>query len=417
MENVNPTKAISEAAERLAQKLQEETQVATPVAESQPETKEEASSIYDEAIQDNNEQVQQETKQEDSPKQEELQQKKRGRKPKVQETVAESNKPEMNVVKGDAQNTPDSENVVDDDMREFISYLNDDESSSDDETGIITDDPKSQEFKKKYDDLQSKVTDYEKILSDPLVSAFAEFIKSGNTDVNEFAKQVGAFSVGEMDIESMYRTRAQEMGFEGEELEDAVMEQLDKFNSMTRLERKDEENKLRSTYKSQSAERLKSFTEKIANERVAEQERVLKVVETAESELDDVLNKMNGQRWKSLVIDESMIKTIRDTIPALAPIMGKFDDNQKLVGFDVKEGIEMAIWKLYGKQLLKSTFDIGRTSGFEEAMKDRIRPTATPGGSTAPAYPSKTSEESISDARKSAAQRASGKRSLFDVLK
>lgn len=420
MENVNPTRAVSEAAERLAQRLQENVSEETVQQQTADNNQQD---VQNEVTDNVAAEVEQSQEPQEAPvKQEQEVAKKRGRKPKGQVTDLESapvqsqdkKTPEMSVVK---DSDGEGSRELDDDMKQFISYLNDDENESSDETGIITDDPKSQEFYKKYEELESKVNDYEKILNDPLVSAFAEFIKSGNTDVNEFAKQVGSLNVGEMDIESMYRMRAQEMGFDGEELEDAVMEQLDKFNTMTRLERKDEESKLRSVYKSQSAERLKSFTERIANERTQEQQRVAKIVESAETELEEVLNKMNGQRWKSLTIDESMIKTIRDAIPAFAPIMGKFDEGQKLVGFDVKDGIEMAIWKLYGKQLLKSTFDVGRTSGFEEAMKDRVRPTATPGGSTAPAYPSKSADESISDARKAAAQRASSKRSLFDVLK
>lgn len=417
MENVNPTRSISEAAERLAQKLQEnnptDIQQEQQIEQQPAQPESQAEIDFESAVSDQKQdQPQAETKPAEEPK-------KRGRKPKVAAAVEEQPAPTMSVVKKDEQPTDsDQDNEIGEDVREFISYLNDDETSSGDSDQMFeADDPKSQEFQKKYEELQGKLQEYEQTLSDPLVSAFAEFVKSGNTDVNEFAKQVGALSVGELDVEAMYRMRAQEMGFEGEELEDAVLEQLDKFNTMTRLERKDEENKLRSTYKSQSAERLKSFTERMANERSTEQQRVAKIVESAEVELDEVLNKMAGQRWKSLVLDESMVKNIREAIPAFAPLMGKFDEQQKLVGFDVKDGIEMAIWKLYGKQLLKSTFDIGRTSGFDEAMKERIRPTATPGTSTAPTYPAKSTDESISDARKAAAQRTSGKRSLFDVFK
>jgi len=413
MENVTPTRAISEAAEKLAQKLQDESPVINNNVQEAPDMVESQDQVQAEIDFEKALESQPIAEQQDKVQPE----KKRGRKPKQEQPASTPEQPKMSVVKDEVV-SEEGERGIDKDVMEFISYLNDEDTAeSDSETMFSADDPKTQDFQKKYQELEGKVTDYEKILSDPLVSAFTEFIKSGNTDVSEFAKQVGSLNVGELDIESMYRMRAQEMGFDGEELEDAVMEQLDKFNSMTRLERKDEETKLRSTYKSQSAERLKSFTERMANERVEEQQRVSKVVETAENELDQVLDKMKGQRWKSLVIDESMTKTIRDTIPALAPLMGKFDENQRLVGFDVKEGIEMAIWKLYGKQLLKSTFDIGRTSGFEEAMKDRVRPTATPGGSTAPVYPGKSTDESLSDARKAAAQRASQKRTLSDVFK
>lgn len=416
METQTPTRAINEAAERLANALKgpEPTpeQVEMQFGGQEPQNAEPNND------QDVNIPEQTNAPEPELPKpQNEVEPaKKRGRKPKSESEAKPAAEKEA-VIKDLNPKEADRSILEDDSIKEFMSYIGDDEEMDSDEPQFIGDAPDVQEFKKKYEELEAKLQEQEQILNDPLVSAFAEFVKSGNTDVAEFAKQVGSLNVGELDVESMYRMRAQEMGFEGEELEDAVMEQLDKFNTMTRLERKDEETKLRSIYKSQSAERLKSFTERIANDRQAEQQRVAKVVESAESELDQVLDKMKGQRWKSLLIDESMAKTIRDAIPAFAPLMGKFDENQKLVGFDVKDGIEMAIWKLYGKQLLKSTFDIGRTAGFDEAMKDRVRPTATPGISQAPGVPAKTSDESISEARKAAAQKAGGKRSFMDIMK
>lgn len=304
-----------------------------------------------------------------------------------------------------------------DDERLFVSSLSDDNPDPDDDRGdkFVGSPPDVVELKQKYDDLQVKVKEYESVLEDPLVSAFTEFVKSGNTDVNEFAKQVGSLNFGEMSVEDMYRMRAQEMGFGEDDLEDAVFEQMDKFNSMTRIEKKDEETKLKSIYKSQSAERLKSFTEKVANKRSEEQARVAAIVQSADAELEDTLSKMKGGRWKSLAIDEPMVNNIREAIPALAPLMGKFDDKNQLIGFDVKEGVEMAIWKLYGKQLLKSTFDIGRTSGFEEAMKDRIRPSARPGVAAGPAAAARTESEDVKDARQAAAKKNSGRKSLFDL--
>lgn len=411
METNGPTKAVSEAAQRLAEQLgvsSPETEVKTLEPNEQQEAETSFNNQEPEASQSAAPEPEKPAEQEKKPK------RTRAKKSEQAEAPVAEEKPKMEVVKQEANDDPRG---LSDEEREFIASISDDEEYEESsEEKFIGEAPDTVELKKKYEELETKVKDYETILEDPLVSAFAEFVKSGNTDVNEFAKQVGALNFGELGMEDMYRMRAQEMGFDGEELDDAVFEQMDKFNSMTRLEKKDEENKLRAVYKSQSAERLKSFTERVANERSTEQQRVAQIVEKAETELDEVLNKMKGQRWKSLMIDESMANNIREAIPAFAPLMGKFDQDQKLTGFDVKDGIEMAIWKLYGKQLLKSTYDIGRTSGFDEAMKERIRPTATPGMGASPAAASKTSQESINEARKAAAQRNSGRRSLFDVL-
>lgn len=411
-----PSKAISSIAEELAKKLTDN--------EPAPQMNDQ---VNDQVVNQVAEPAQQEVQDVTEPAQQEVQQTpevsktktSRSKKTKAEQAPVEQQEPETAETAQEAKvvemNTSQDETGLDDYEKDFISFLNDDEASYE-ETGLRGEAPDEREEKKKYQEIESKLQEYETTLSDPLIAAFAEFVKSGNTDVNEFAKQVGEFSVGEMDIEDMYRARAVEMGFEGDDLDDAVMEQLDKYNSMTRLERKDEENKLKSLYKSQSAERLKSFTEKITNQKLEEQQRMNEIASKADKELDEVLNKMKGQRWKSLLIDESMANNIKETIPAMAPLMAQLDDKNRLTGFDVKEGIEMAIWKLYGKQLLKSTFDIGRTAGFDEAMKERIRPSSTTGSSASPAVPGNSLKENIEAARKQAAERVAGRRSLMDML-
>jgi hypothetical protein len=411
-----PSKAISSVAEELAKKLTDN--------EPAPQMNDQ---VNDQVVNQVTENAQQEVQDVTENAQQEVQQTQevsktkpsRSKKTKTEQAPVGQQEQETAETAQEAKvvemNTSQDEAGLDDYEKDFISFLNDDDSSYE-ETGLRGEAPDEREEKKKYQEIESKLQEYENTLNDPLIAAFAEFVKSGNTDVNEFAKQVGDLSVGEMDIEDMYRARAVEMGFDGDDLDDAVMEQLDKYNSMTRLERKDEENKLKSLYKSQSAERLKSFTEKITNQKQAEQQRMNEIASHADKELDEVLNKMKGQRWKSLLIDESMANNIKETIPAMAPLMAQLDDNNRLTGFDVKEGIEMAIWKLYGKQLLKSTFDIGRTAGFDEAMKDRLRPSSTTGSSASPAVPGNSLKENIEAARKQAAERVAGRRSLIDML-
>lgn len=411
-----PSKAISSVAEELAKKLTDN--------EPAPQMNDQ---VNDQVVNQVTENAQQEVQDVTENAQQEVQQTQevsktkpsRSKKTKTEQAPVGQQEQETAETSQEAKvvemNASQDEAGLDDYEKDFISFLNDDDSSYE-ETGLRGEAPDEREEKKKYQEIESKLQEYENTLNDPLIAAFAEFVKSGNTDVNEFAKQVGDLSVGEMDIEDMYRARAVEMGFDGDDLDDAVMEQLDKYNSMTRLERKDEENKLKSLYKSQSAERLKSFTEKITNQKQAEQQRMNEIASHADKELDEVLNKMKGQRWKSLLIDESMANNIKETIPAMAPLMAQLDDNNRLTGFDVKEGIEMAIWKLYGKQLLKSTFDIGRTAGFDEAMKDRLRPSSTTGSSASPAVPGNSLKENIEAARKQAAERVAGRRSLIDML-
>ena len=289
-----PSKAVSSFAEELAKKLTDNEPVQQGNDQPTNQVNEQQSEDAFNEVQDNveNEQQEVQTQVQDVKKEKPSRTKKNKQEPvesEQQEQQPLETEREAKVVE---MNQDRDEASLDDYEKDFISFLNDDEETSFDETGVRGDAPDERDEKRKYQEIETKLHEYENTLNDPLIAAFAEFVKSGNTDVAEFAKQVGDLSVGEMDIEDMYRARATEMGFDGDDLDDAVMEQLDKYNSMTRLERKDEENKLKSLYKSQSAERLKSFTEKMSNQKQMEQQRMNEIASKADKELDEVLNKM-----------------------------------------------------------------------------------------------------------------------------
>lgn len=293
--------------------------------------------------------------------------------------------------------------------QDYINSLSDDEEHSTEsplEVVAIND-----EYKEKYETVQSKVKEYEATLSHPLIEALSEFIKSGHEDITEFAKQVGGVDPTTLTIEDLYRMQGVDEGFEGEELEDAIAEEMDSFNSLTPMQKRAKEKELRSLYKSSTDERLKNFSASIKEKNAAEQSKYMEMETAANTELNEITEKMKGQKWKSILVDETMISQIKQVVPTLAVALGKFDDNKNFVGFDIKEGIDMAMWKLYGKQLLKSTFDIGRTSGFDEAMKERTRTVVTPTGNSPAVLTS--SADNFEQARKEAAKKANGNKSLF----
>ncbi len=267
------------------------------------------------------------------------------------------------------------------------------------------------DYKEKYETVQAKVKEYESTLSHPLIEALSEYIKAGNEDITEFAKQVGGVDPTTLKIDDLFRMQGIEEGFEGEDLEDAIAAEMEAFESLTPIARRAKEKELRSLYKSSADERLKNFSASIKEKNAAEQSKYMEMEQAANIELNEITEKMKGQKWKSILVDEAMINQIRQVVPTLAVALGKFDDNRNFVGFDIKEGIDMAMWKLYGKQLLKSTFDIGRTSGFDEAMKERTRTVVTPTGNS-PAVIA-TSTNSFEQARKEAAKKSNGKTTLF----
>ena len=329
--------------------------------------------------------------------------------PVVEEVVVETpvvveEAPKVEVV---AEVTTESKLSKED--QDYIASLTDTPVEADETTTevvVVKDD-----YKEKYETVQSKVKEYEATLSHPLIEALSEYIKAGNEDITEFAKQVGGVDPTTLKIDDLFRMQGIEEGFEGEDLEDAIAAEMEAFEALTPIARRAKEKELRSLYKSSADERLKNFSASIKEKNAAEQSKYMEMEQAANIELNEITEKMKGQKWKSILVDEAMINQIRQVVPTLAVALGKFDDNRNFVGFDIKEGIDMAMWKLYGKQLLKSTFDIGRTSGFDEAMKERTRTVVTPTGNS-PAVLA-TSTDSFEQARKEAAKKSNGKTTLF----
>lgn len=228
-----------------------------------------------------------------------------------------------------------------------------------------------------------KTTEADPVYEHPLVKFVAESIKGGVTDPKEILSKIGSIAdPASVSIEQIYREQAQQLGLEGDELDEAVEEQMVSFNSKTRIDQKKEESALRSQYQKSVEEKLNAFTTQATQGKAEEAARFQAIAAKADEDLNQLLEGMKGKNYKSLIVDDAMLKALPDVIRAYSPPIIK---DGVITGYDIKEGRDVAMWKLYGKQLLKSTYDLGRSSGYDEAINVRNRPSpndTSPGGSS-----------------------------------
>jgi len=219
------------------------------------------------------------------------------------------------------------------------------------------------EIEEKYKPYISKAKEYEEVLNDPLTKALIEFRKSGKSDLNEFAKEVGFVNVEAMSDVDIITAECRREGLTDEQIES----ELESFNSMSELQKKKHIKSVKNEMIQERDEKLKSFTagNEQARKVYAEAARVGK------AQLEDLMPKMTDKKYEGLLITPEMAKSIEQyVIERPEPI---YKDGQ-FVGFDIKTSIDNAVTKLYKNEWKKSLIELGRTLGADKALSARIRP-------------------------------------------
>jgi hypothetical protein len=242
-----------------------------------------------------------------------------------------------------------------------------------------------EDVSQKYKELSSQ---YNQVVSDPLVDAYLKWKSAGGSDVRDFFDKTG-ISTKEKSIREYITDEAQALGLTGDELVAAVEEKMSDFEGKPKIDQR----KILSEYKSkdsaQSGQLLSRFSEQaglVAKERQA-------AIDNSAAQLQKRVSEL--KEFKSLPIDEQMAKTILEQAPYFSPEMK--DENGKVVGYDVETGITMAMYANFGNKVLRSIYMKGYTEGQAKLYSERNRPDPAPGGGGGPA-PVASKKEAIKQA-------------------
>jgi len=124
----------------------------------------------------------------------------------------------------------------------------------------------------------------------------------------------------------------------------------------------------------QSEEKIKSFSTQSQTYRQEQQ----KIHQTAFDEIKKEVNEKVGKKYRGLLIDNKMGKEISEIAPFYAPAIK--DESGKVTGYDVKQGVRLAILDKYEKQLYKTQYDLAHVSAYEKAINERNRPSENMNG-------------------------------------
>lgn len=230
----------------------------------------------------------------------------------------------------------------------------------------------------------AKAKEYESLLQDPFFKAFTEFRKGGGEDIRSFAKNIAGRDVDSLSPEDVYREDIKLLGI----TEEQIADEMDRFDLLSPVEKLRLTNPIKQALKKQQEESVKSFSMPVNKNA----ERQALAAQTAVPELNDTIVNMVGKKYSALTITPEMGEEIKGYV--MSHTEQKFDNEGNFTGYDIKESIDTAVFKLYKKKLLKATAEAAAANAIDEAYRSRQRPSRVdePGGGTpAPA-------RSISDA-------------------
>lgn len=223
-----------------------------------------------------------------------------------------------------------------------------------------------------------KELEYENLTKDPFVNAVIEWRKAGGKNPKDFIEKAGLV-MPTKDIENYIREEAAQLGFEGEDMEEAVEQAIETYNSLPKIDQKKKLLEYQNKDQSTLDERLKSFVVEQGSTR----ELMDKVNNQANEQLLKVTAELKGQKFAGALIDEPMVQKIEQFTPMFSPPI--YDEKGNLTGYDLDFGLEVAKNYVMGAAARKEAYMLGLTKGQQQFAKERHRPNADPIGGGAQA--------------------------------
>lgn len=211
---------------------------------------------------------------------------------------------------------------------------------------------------------QKEPSEFEKFKGDPLNALYLEFRESGEDDFKAFLEK-GGIDFSTPTVESLIRTELAAEGLKGDKLDAAVERRVSAYEDLTEGEQEIEMNKLNKVYSSKRTGKLIEHAQQIQSEKA----RIGSIQEKAIGDLEAGLNQFVGKKYMNLVsipvADREEIKQVAKNFAM--PII----ENGKIVGYDVKSAIDLAITHKYGKQAIKEAKKSAYVEAYKEIMKEK----------------------------------------------
>lgn len=269
----------------------------------------------------------------------------------------------------------------DSDVASHLDWLKQDETNDVQQTDIQQDgtgapEKISGEIPKEY--LEAKQA-YEEITKNPIFKALEGYFRSGNTDITEFVNLVGAPDYEKVYANGDYATIYKEDLIADGLTEDEIEQAMSDFEMEPTYKQKKMVKPIVDKLQKKSREKIESLTDGFYTTEKEQRKYMDEVAVKAVKELEGWVEKTTDKMFYGMKVTPEVADLIKKEVMTEAVLT---PDGR---GYDIPKSIRVAVAKndrLF-KKLLLDNMDLARTEGYEEALRDRVRPNrreSSPGG-------------------------------------
>jgi hypothetical protein len=291
-----------------------------------------------------------------------------GEKPVTDKTVTDDSEKEKDVQnngQSNASNADPEGSVQNNGQNSVQNTGQSDNTSSDEPSGEkewyeVDDEPKK-------DPVKPNVTETPVEDEDEDIKLLKEFKKSGKS-LRDFVKEFDVPDYATLDEVKIVEIGLKEIeGFEGEDYNAAVEE----FNALPIFQRKRLVEEYRNTLVSRNEDKLKRLTSAPTQQKVEAQKTLVRF----EAEVDSLAKQLSGKEIYGLTVTDEMSSKIKSYLTKEISL------NRQDGSIDADLLADFALWKLYGKDIVRTNVTKAKNSGRKEVLEVTTNPSSGKGPS------------------------------------
>jgi hypothetical protein len=214
------------------------------------------------------------------------------------------------------------------------------------------------------------------------ITLIKEFKKQGKT-LKDFVEQYKVEDVSKFtDTQIIEKALKEFEGFEGDEFDQAMSE----VETMPLFQRKKLIQEYRAKYNEMNQEKLKQLSS--SSNKTSEKQ--VELMNRFQTELNQTADSLKGQEKYGLKITDEMSSRINKFIS------DEISLTRKDGSMDVDFLVDVAMWRLYGKDVVKANVTKAKNEGREEMLRATTNPsTGMPNSNTSPSFSGNDAEDAF----------------------
>ena len=208
-------------------------------------------------------------------------------------------------------------------------------------------------------------------LDDEEVKLLIEYKKSGKS-LKDFVQEYNVVDYGSMDDDKILELGLKQLeGFKGDELDEATSE----IQTMTLFQKK----KLIRDYRDQFEQINQEKLKQLSSYENVQSEAQQATVQRFNTELENVAKSIQGQERYGLKITDEMSTNLKKFVAE------EMSFQRPDGSLDVEALLDVALWRKYGKELVRANVTRAKNEGREEILRQTTNPSTNAGSSNASA--------------------------------